>query len=174
MTRPPHMNGNKGGKDPMDQRRLAGYGSGISGVSRKPPQTSLGNSATSPPSMQQGLHNESKPSPPPPQLSIGDMPSKPRFSNDFGSVRNSPAYNTMAPAPMQMTQFGETNQKPTMVNRIQNGWSKSRKIRPFLMFTTIAGVTYLGLRTMTGGRSASRMSPDDDDDVAIDDGESYR
>ena len=180
MTRPPHMNGSNGGKPPMDQRKMSGYGSGISGVSRKPPTTSLGNSTPPPPSMQQGLRNASAPNPPPASMNIGKMPTTPRFSNEFGKTHagpsmNAPAYNTMPQAPMQVAPFGDANnQKPTFGNRMSNGWAKTKKLRPLLIFSTIAGVTYLGLRTLSGGRSASRDDPDDSDDLAIDSGESYR
>lgn len=162
------MNGSNGGKTPMDQRRMSGYGSGISGVSRKPPHTNLGQSPASTPTMQQGMQNKSPASPPLAAMNIGNMPSTPRFSNDFGSIHNSPAYNTMPPAPMQVAHMGTTeNQKPTFANRIQNGFSKTKKLRPLLIFGSIAGVTYLGLRTLSGGRSASRMDDDPDDDDYI-------
>lgn len=168
MTRPPHMNGSNGGKPPMDQRKMSGYGSGISGVSRKPPTTSLGNSTPPPPSMQQGLRNASAPSPPPASMNIGKMPTTPRFSNEFGKTHagpsmNAPAYNTMPQAPMQVAPMGST-----WKDKAKSGF---RKTKPLLIFSTIAGVTYLGLRTLSGGRSASR---DDPDDLAIDSGESYR
>ena len=156
------MNGNNGGKTPMDQRRMAGYGSGIAGVSRKPPHTSLVDTPQTPPTMQQGMKNASPSHPLPPQMNIGKMPTTPRFSNDFGSIYNSPTYNTMVPAPMQVGPMGTTeNQKPTIGNRLQNGFSKTKKLRPLLIFSTIAGVTYLGLRTLSGRRSASRDDPED-------------
>ena len=148
----------------MDQRRMAGYGSGISGVSRKPPHTSMGTAPVSQPTMQQGMQNKSAPSPPPPQMNIGNMPTTPRFSNDFGSIHNSPTYNTMAPAPMQMATMGASeNQKPTLRSRMRNSLSKTKTLRPLIMFSTVAGVTYLGLRTLSGRRSASRMDDDPDD-----------
>ena len=74
----------------------------------------------------------------------------------------------MPPAPMQVPHMGTAeNQKPTFANRIQNGFSKTKKLRPLLIFGSIAGVTYLGLRTLSGGRSASRMDDDPTDDDYI-------
>lgn len=161
MTNPPHINKSNGGKPPMDQRRMAGYGSGISGVSQKPAHTSLGQSVETPPSIQQGLRNASPPNPPPPSMNIGNMPSQPRFSNTFASTHNGPSmnapnYDSMPQAPMAVAPMG------TASNMKDKAYSGLKKVKPLLIFSTIAGVTYLGLRTLSGRRSASRDDPDDD------------
>ena len=167
------MNNTNGGKPPMDQRRMAGYGSGISGVSQKPAHTSLGQSVETPPSTQQGMRNASPPNPPPPSMNIGNMPSQPRFSNAFatthnGPTMNAPDYNSMPQAPMAIAPMG------TAVGNLKNkAYSGLKKAKPLLIFSTIAGVTYLGLRTLSGRRSASRDDVDPEDDTYIDGGD-YR
>lgn len=171
MTNPPHMNNTNGGKPPMDQRRMAGYGSGISGVSQKPAHTSLGQSVEATPSIPQEMRKTPSLNPLPPSMNIGNMPSQPRFSNAFGTTHdgpsmNAPNYNSMPQAPMAIAPMG------TAAGNLKNkAYSGLKKAKPLLIFSTIAGVTYLGLRTLSGRRSASRDDPEDDTYI---DGGDYR
>ena len=159
MTRPPHMNNSNGGKQPMDQRKMAGYGSGIDhGVTRKPSNTILGGSEEALPSMQQGMLNENS-------LDIGNMPSQPRFSNSFSRaqkefVDDSPTYETMHQGVMEVAPMGSAN-RSTIRGRLKNGFTKAK---PLLIFTTIAGATYYAARVLSGGRSAARDDADYEDE----------
>ena len=158
MTRPPHMNKSTGGKPPMDARRMAGYGSGIHGVTRKPSTTIVGGAEKPPATMQQGMLNEDS-------LNIGNVPSTPNVSTSFGSYQtlpnnDSPTVNRMPSAsPMVVAPMGQTN-KPSMKNRLKNGFRKSK---PLLIFATVAGTTYFVGRALSGRRSARRDDPEDED-----------
>ena len=150
MTRPPHMNKSNGGKAPMDARKMAGYGSGIHGVTRKPSTTIVGGAEPTA-TMQQGMLNTEN-------LNIGNVPSTPNVSTSFGSYQtlpnnNSPTVNRMpSAAPMVVAPIGQSN-KPTMRNRLSNGFKKSK---PFLLFATVAGTTYFVGRALSDRRSARR------------------
>ena len=160
MTRPPHMNKSTGGKPPMDARKMAGYGSGIHGVTRKPSATIVGGAEPTA-TMQQGMLNTEN-------LNIGKMPSTPNVSTSFGSYQtlpnnDSPTVNRMPSAsPMVVAPIGQTNQnnKPSIGNRLSNGLKKSK---PFLLFATVAGTTYFVGRALSGRRSARRDDPEDED-----------
>ena len=157
MTRPPHMNKSNGGKAPMDARKMAGYGSGIHGVTRKPSTTIVGGAEPTA-TMQQGMLNTEN-------LNIGNVPSTPNVSTSFGSYQtlpnnDSPTVNRMpSAAPMVVAPIGQSN-KPTMRNRLSNGFKKSK---PFLLFATVAGTTYFVGRALSDRRSARRDDPEDDD-----------
>lgn len=149
------MNKSTGGKSPLDQRKMAGYGSGIHGVTRKPSSSALGTASDALPTMQQGMTGQKS-------YDIGNMPSQPRFSNSFSQaqstfVNNSPTYEAMPSGPMQIAPMGTANQKPTMRNRVSNGFKRAK---PLLLFTTIAGVTYLSAKALSRSRSASRDNLD--------------
>ena len=93
-------------------------------------------------------------------MNIGNMPSQPRFSNAFaathnGPTMNAPDYNSMPQAPMAIAPIGAVS------NLKNKAYSGLKKAKPLLIFSTIAGVTYLGLRTLSGRRSASRDDPED-------------
>lgn len=159
MTRPPHMNDSTGGKKPMDQRKMAGYGSGIHGVTRKPSTSVLGNASEPLPTMQQGMLNETN-------LDIGNMPAKPRFSNHFSRMKNefvdnSPTYETMAPAPMMVAPMGTAENNNSFKNKVKRTIKKSK---PLLIFGLVTGTTYFVVKTVSGGRSAAREDLDYDGD----------
>ena len=147
MSRPPHMNNANGGKPPMDQRKMAGYGSGISGVTIQPPNNILG---------QQGMTNTAPSAPTPNNLNIGKMPATPRISQTFGTnnvgpTLNAPNYDVMAQGPMVVAPIGKTSLK----NKAKSGLKKAK---PLIIFTGLAGITYLTLRTLGGRRSARRSA----------------
>jgi hypothetical protein len=139
------MNNANGGKPPMDQRKMAGYGSGISGVTIQPPNNILG---------QQGMTNTAPSAPTPNNLNIGKMPATPRISQTFGTnnvgpTLNAPNYDVMAQGPMVVAPIGKTSLK----NKAKSGLKKAK---PLIIFTGLAGITYLALRTLGGRRSARR------------------
>ena len=151
------MNKSNGGKAPMDARKMAGYGSGIHGVTRKPSATIVGGAEPTA-TMQQGMLNTEN-------LNIGNMPSTPNVSTSFGTYQSlpnddSPTVNRMpSAAPMVVAPIGQSS-KPTLRNRLSSGFKKSK---PFLVFATVAGTTYFVGRALSGRRSARRDDPEDED-----------